>query len=210
MNETEYVFNLYKQYLVQLAFKEGRPISMPKTTTSLMIRTDIKFFYALSRKLQDKSLKNKKQVSVFMETARKSLTYFYISNVVTEFEDIYEKYKLVKEDSTREIVIKIKKAFAFLKEYCIINSINSYEGLLKGSPPIILKLWKSGKIDERVLVSLFDFESVKKKPWYRIYCVDLASKITSVHSEIRKNGDVFSVMESELVKFKESFLINKE
>lgn len=205
MNETDYSFEVYKQYLIQIANKESRPFRLPKTNISLLERTDQSFFFVLMKKLTSKGIKNKKQIAVFMESARKYLPTFHISDVVDNFESIWENYKAVKEDSVDEAKIKIKKAFEYLKEYSIINGIESYEDLLKGSPPVLLKLWKRGSVDERVLVSLFDFETVKRKPWYRIYCGDLVPKLKRINNEIKNSVDLVSLIETELVKFKGYF-----
>jgi len=208
MTDDQFAFTIYKQYLVQLASLEGRPFSLPKTNVTMLERSDSHFFYALTKKLKDKAITNTKQITVFMETARKTETDFHISDVVKNFQVIWDKYKLIKEDTTKETKNKIKKAFEFLTEYCIINDINRYEDLLKGSPPVLLKLWKRGSVDERVLISLFDFDKIKRKPWYRVYCGDLVPRIGRISKQIGNNVELSSFIEGELVKFKEIFLVN--
>jgi hypothetical protein len=204
MNEKEMTFELYKQYLVQIATKEGRPFRLPKNVSALDKRTDASFFYALQKKLEQNGVSDKRKIQLFMETACKKLSVFHISDILDGFEEVFNTFKNTKEDGLKEKKEKILKAFVYLKEYSIINNINTYEDLTKGSPPILLKLWKQGKLDDRVIVTLIDFNMMKKKPWYRIYCGALIPKIKNISDEIRNNVHLVSLIESELLKFKQA------
>jgi hypothetical protein len=205
MNETEILFHVYKQYLVQIASKEGRPFRLPTSITSLEKRTDAPFFYVLKDKLIKHGIKKYSDITRFFELAVKQLHTFHITDIIDNFNDLYEVYNKTKNDNTLEAKKnKIKKAFAFLTEYAIIKDINTYEDLLKGSPPILLKLWKQGKLDDRMIVTLIDFDKIKKKVWYRIYCGEIASKINRLKDEIGANVELVSTIENELLKLKQT------
>jgi hypothetical protein len=198
-------FDLYKSYLVKVAEKEGRPFRLPKTTKTLEGRSDYSFFVVLGKKLNDKDITTRKKIDKFLEVACNILESFHISDVVDSFERVQEEYKSIKEDTPRDTEKKIKVAFDKLINYCIINSVKDEQELLKGSPPIIMKLWKEGKLDERVLVSVFDIRKIKRKPWFRAYCGDLASRFSKLEKSINSNVHLSSFIEGELVRFKTIF-----
>jgi hypothetical protein len=199
------VFNLYKSYLVKVAQREGRPFRLPKNTKTLEERSDLSFFIVLEKKMKDKLIDHKKKYETFFEVASKELESFHISDIVTNFETLLPKYQDYKEDTLIETKRKIKVAFDNLTKYVIINNIESEDVLYKGSPPKIMKLWKEGAIDERVLVSMYDMSKVKSKPWFRVYCGELASKYKKLTTNINNNVNLSSFIEGELVKFKTIF-----
>lgn len=201
---SDILFDVYTQYLINMAIKEGRPFQVPKGLTTLEKRRDKSFFYVLENKFKKEGIKERYQISLFLEIARDMLVNFHISDVVTKFDEIKSVFFDHKEDTVDDKKKKIKIAFAFLQEYCIINNINKYENLLKGNPPVLLKLWKSKKIDERAIIVMFDLEKVKKKTWYRIYCNELITKSKKIQQELKTNIDLLSFIETELVKFKNS------
>jgi hypothetical protein len=198
-------FDLYKSYLVKIAEKEGRPFRLPKTSKTLEERSDFSFFIVLGKKLNEKDIKDRKKIDKFLAVACSTLEGFHVTDIVDSFERVLEEYKNVKEDTKIETEKKIKVAFDNLINHCIINSVKDERELLKGSPPTILKLWKEGKLDERVLVKIFDLKKIKSKPWFRAYCGDLASRFSKLEKNINSNVHLSSFIEGELVKFKTIF-----
>jgi hypothetical protein len=83
-----------------------------------------------------------------------------------------------------------------------MKNIKDVKELAKGSPPVILKIWKQGDLDERLLVYLYDLKKVKTKTWFRVYCGKLASDYKKIETNINSNVNLVSYIESELVKFK--------
>jgi hypothetical protein len=203
--ENKLLFESYKQYLVKIAEKEGRPFRLPKNLNSLEGRSDSSFFYVFSDKLRSKNIFEQRRIAVFLEVAYRQLQNFHITDIVQSFDELYEAFKNYKEDTQVEVQRKIKKAFDNLIEYCIINKVSSEGQLFEGSPPLILKLWKQGKLDERVLVMIYDLNKVKSKTWFRVYCGDLASRFNKVKKNINSNVHLSSFIEGELVKFKTIF-----
>lgn len=198
-------FDLYKSYLVKVAEREGRPFRLPKTSKTLEERSDFSFFVVLANKLKEKNIVDRKKMDKFLQVSCNTLEVFHVTDIVDSFERVYEEYKSVKEDTQIEIEKKIKVAFDNLINHCIINSVKDEQELLKGSPPTILKLWKEGRLDERVLVSIFDLGKIKSKPWFRAYCGDLASRYSKLEKNINSNVHLSSFIEGELVKFKTIF-----
>ena len=85
------------------------------------------------------------------------------------------------------------------KKVSIVNATEDvipYHGLLE--------IWKKGGIDDRVLIALFDLKKVERKPWYRIYCGELISKLKKIRTEMEQNVELVSYIESELLKFKQN------
>ena len=198
-------FQVYKQYLVQVAVKEGRPFAIPKSTETFEARTDKSFFYALCKMLKKDDV-DRSKLALFMETACNNMTYFHISNVVTDYEDLYKKFKMVKPKTKKDEYIAIKIAFDRIKEYAIINKLQM-EDLEKGSPPILLKLWKKwerentqGRIGDEVIVTLLDFNKLKKKSWYRIYCGGIIPRLKQIQDKLKNDVDLNSFIECELLK----------
>jgi hypothetical protein len=199
------VFILYKAYLVKVAEREGRPFRLPKNTKTLEERSDLSFFIVLEKKLKEKQVTQKKKIETFLEVSSKELESFHVTDIVDNFDRLYAKYKDYKEDTTVETQRKIKVAFDNLINYCIINNIESENDLKKGNPPTILKLWKEGGLDDRVLISIFDLSKIKSKPWFRVYCGELASKYKKLATNINNNIHLSSFIEGELVRFKTIF-----
>lgn len=200
-------FQVYKQYLVQVAIKEGRPFALPKTTDSFEKRTDKSFFYVLTKKLNNDGVKINR-LSQFMETACDKLSYFHITDVINNYDEIYEIFKNKKENTIEEERKSLKIAFDFLKEYVIIKGV-TLEDLKIGSPPVLLKLWKQGRLNDIIIVALLDFNKIKKKSWYRIYCGKIIPKLKTIESRLQNDVELNSFIECELVKIN-SFLKIKE
>lgn len=203
--ESKLLFESYKQYLIKIAEKEGRPFRLPKNTKTLENRSDYSFFIVFSDKLRSKKIFEQKRIAMFLEVAYKQLQSFHISDIVQSFDELYEAFKNYKEDTDLEVKRKIKLAFDNLIEYCMINKVSREDQLYEGSPPLILKLWKQGHLEERVLVMLYDLNKVKQKTWFRVYCGDLASRYSKVKKNINSNVHLFSFIESETVRFKTIF-----
>jgi hypothetical protein len=195
------ILSIYREYLVNVAERECRPFRLPKNTNSLEKRNDYPFFIVLEKKCREEGISSIQDIKNFMKIFNDKLPEFHISYIVSDFETMYEHYKKYKPDTDEKKKIKIKKAFDFLAEYCIINNINNYEDLFKGSPPTILKLWKGGKIDDRLVVKLFDLSRIKNKPWARAYCGTLLSRMLKIQAEIEE-GSLSSFIEYEQLKFK--------
>lgn len=201
MSSDKYLFCIYKQYLIFVANKQGRGFTLPKNDFTFQQRNDHRFFKVLGGKFKEKRVPLKK-INIFFEVAGEVLLDTHISDVVDSFDEIYAKYKSIKEDTVTETKRNIKKGFDNIVSYCIIKEITDYEVLLRGSPPPILRLWKEGKINEKVLLSLYDISKVSKKPWFMIYGGDLSRKAKKIIKDINKDVHLNSYIESEKVKIK--------
>ena len=190
-------FSVYKSYLVQLAKRSGRPFRIPESYQSLETRNDYKLFLCLSEKLHDSGL-TRRNLSKFFENADKIVLEFYVVNILKDYDEIIKIYNSVIEINDEDIKLKIIDSFNFLREYCHINNIKTYAELYEGNPPIILKLWKNKKIIEEILAVMFDFNNVKKKTWYRVYCGSVENNI----NKIRRNSRLLEFMNDELVRLK--------
>jgi hypothetical protein len=191
---------IYKEYLVKVASRECRPFRLPKNLNSLEKRNDYSFFLVLEKKLSENGIKSKYQITKFMTISDEYLQEFHISDIVLKFDEILEEYKNHKEETDEEYRLRIKKSFDKLAEYCIMNGINNIEDLNMGSPSVLLKLWKGGKIDDVVVIKLFDLSRISKKSWAKAYCGDLLNSFRKKQAEIQ-NGIHSSFLEHERVKF---------
>ena len=197
-------FTVYRHYLVKVAEKAGRPFRIPNNYETLQKRNDYELFVVLSEKFKNHGIEVEKSIKRFLSTASEMVSEFYIIDILKEFDTIREannKKPLVCE---HDILIDIKKSFEFLKEYCLLHNVKNLEELNSGAPPIILKLWKNHKIREEVLAVMFDFDSVKKKTWYRIYCGTLEKNINS----IRRDNRLSNFLNDELLKIKREIVLD--
>jgi hypothetical protein len=199
------VLDLYKAYLVNVAKKEGRPFRMPNDSSTLEERPDFKFFIVLDRMLKSKLINNNKKINKFIDFAYSKLDNFHVIDIVDNIERLSEEYKNIKEDTEVETKNKIKVAFDNLIKYVIINKIKDPIELEKGNPPEILKLWKKGELDERVLVKVYDLKKIKTKPWFRAYCGELASSYSKIEKNINNDVNISSLIEGELLRYKTIF-----
>jgi hypothetical protein len=205
MVSDRFVFTVYRFYLTQLAEREGRYFKIPKAFKTLEDRNDFSSFCVLAGKLQTNGITEHAALATFMECASTCMPHFYIINILTEFDTLLLNFKAFKRiEVTR--VDRIKKAFDSLKEYAILNNMKSMDEFKKGEPPILLKLWKGGHIDEATLVFLLDFESLKKKTWYIAYCGNLAGKVSKIKKDINSDVYIASTLEGELLKLKTVFI----
>ena len=190
------LLSIYQEYLVQVAERECRPFRLPKNTSSLEKRNDYSFFLVLEKKLADNDVETRPQLKRFMKIAGEEIGDFHISYVVDDFDKLLKTYKTKKVGTDEDEKVRIKKAFDFLAEFCIMNRINTIEELAIGSPPTILKLWKEGKIGELIVVKLFDLSQIRKKVWARAYCGELLSRMSKLKTEV-KTGRFSSFLEHE-------------
>lgn len=191
-------FTVYKIYLIQLAKRMGRPFCVPKEYKALMERNDYKLFMFLSDKLKNNGIYSEKQINKFFECAGEITLEYYVVDFLKDFDRIIELFKNKKEITQDERLLKIKKSFDYLKEYCLLNNVKDLNELCVGNPPIILKLWKNNKIMAEVLAVTFDCESIKKKTWYRIYCGNLQQNI----NKIRGDHGLSSILNNEVLNIK--------
>lgn len=205
MSVERFTFLVYKRYLVKLSDIEGRPFRLPKNTETFTQRNDKRFFDVLARRFKEDNIKETIKIDKFLRASEERLESFHISHIVTDYDDIKKTYESYKEESVSEKQKKIKKQFDFLIDYCIINKVKSEDDLKKGYPPMILKIWKEKKIDDIVLVSVFDLNSIKKKTWFKIYLGKLSNQFTKLLKDINTNVHLNSFIESELLRFKTVF-----
>jgi len=202
--ENRFLLLVYREYLIQVASREGRPFRLPTTTNTLRDRADYRMFAALAHRLEDKEIDSVKKIKKFMAVAeRVTVNSFHVSEIIGNFDNLLEHYRNEKEETVDDKKLVIKKAFDYLEEYCIMNEL-SYDDLFKGSPPVILKIWKEGNISDEVLLFMFDINIMKKKTWYKIYCGNLISKAKHVLESINSNVYLYSFMECEQLKLKNS------
>jgi len=167
-------------------------------------RDDFGFFAVLYKKLEDIDVCSFGRISTFFKVTEEVVKeYYHIKVIVRDFDEIAEKFKTYVVDGINETAIKIEKSFMFLAEYCLMNNI-VYKDLFIGSPPLILRKWKEGYVDEHVVVYLYDFNKIKKKTWYRIYCGKLANSQKKISESINNSVYLTSLMEDELLKLKSS------
>ena len=159
-------------------------------------RNDYAFFKVLEKKFDEEDIDSIPAIKRFMKVSQEKLPQFHVSNLVDDFEKLHIAYKETRIGSDEDERIKIKKAFDFLAEFAIMNSINTVEDLNKGSPPTILKLWKGGKIGELTVAKLFDLSQIRKKTWARAYCGKLLTNMNKLETEV-KTGRFSSFLEHE-------------
>ena len=201
MKEKDILYKVYDAYLREVAKIEKRGCRPPKSLEALYERNDCNFFYVLEKMLLRNKISNTSEIRMFMETANDNLLTFNMLEIVADFDKIIKKYnEFIKYNSTEEKIKRVKLTVAFLEEYVIINKLKSWDELRVGNPPLILKLWKEDKVDEIVLAKIFDFDLVKKKTWYKIYCKQISRKIKSIIDENNKNSLLMSTMDAELIK----------
>jgi len=204
MIDDDFLLSLYKEYLISLATREGRPFNLPKSILTLKERSDFILFITLSYNMKNHNITTDKKIKKFMEIAEKHVTdNFHVSNINKDFEDIIKKYTSKKDKTENDELLEIKKSFDFLEETCLIEKMK-YNDLFKGNPPPILKYWKEEKITDVVLLFMFDIEKMKKKTWFKIYCNDLIFKSKTILKNINTNVNLYSFLESEQLRLKNS------
>ena len=62
-------FDIYKEYLINVAKKEGRPFRLPKDESKFIERPDYTLFYGLMKELEKKDIKSLKDMKEFMSNA---------------------------------------------------------------------------------------------------------------------------------------------
>ena len=97
----------------------------------------------------------------------------------------------------------IKKSFETLTETCLLENIK-YEHINIGSPSLLLKLWKKGKVDKVTTVYLGDLKDYKQKPWLKIYAKDLIPCIKKINTKIVSNEKLSNVLKGETEKLKKN------
>lgn len=185
------VLELYKNYLIQKATQEGRPFRLPKNSNTLVDRKDYKLFLGLLKRLTDSEVEYR-SYKHFMRAAREHLQgEFYISSILEYYDVIYKEFSESKEDqSWCNLIKKIKNSFKKLEEYVIINNIRTVEEMNIGNPPIILKMWKEGKVEDIVLVYMLNLDALKRKSWFKVYCSGLYQNINKLKSMIAYNPEI--------------------
>ena len=157
-------FDIYKEYLINVAKKEGRPFRLPKDESKFIERPDYTLFYGLMKELEKKDIKSLKDMKEFMSNARWYLeNSFYIRHIVDNVEFIikYQQNNENKETMKFDSFAIIKKSFETLTETCLLENIK-YENINIGSPSLLLKLWKKGKVDKVTTVYLGDLKDYKQ------------------------------------------------
>ena len=82
----------------------------------------------------------------------------------------------------------IRKSLNNLEDYCILNNVKSFNALLEGNPPTLVKLWRNDIIDDNIFVYLIDIEEFMKKKWFKIYCSSLTRyKVDKIKQRILDN-----------------------
>jgi len=199
--ESNFPFVVYKKYLVQVARKENRAFRLPKTNHKFLERNDYKLFVRLATVLYENGIITQGRVDAFLEYSRTQLEDFHVTDILADVNNLIKLFKKIKQETTGDLQNKVRKSFDNLKEFIILKHINNYEELNKGQPPLILKLWKEGLIIEEVIACIYDFDAIKKRPWARLYCGDIISRVPKIRDKM-KQVDLISNVESELLKVK--------
>lgn len=201
MIDSKEILDLYKDYLVQKAFQDGRPFRLPKTDKTLIQRTDYKLFVGLKKELNESGVTNKPEQTRFMETARAHLRgEFYIGNVLEYYNAIYKEYMDTREPDWEETLKEIKSGYKTIEEYAIMNNKRTIESMNIGSPSPLLKMWKSSKVNDLLLVYVIDINTIRSKAWAKVYCGALLQRLSKLKSITVHNTEVKQALEKGLVK----------
>jgi hypothetical protein len=198
------LLEIYKQYLVQMAYQEGRPFRLPKTDATLLKRTDYRLFRGLQKELNSEEIE-KREINKFMETARRHLKgELYIGSILQYFDAILKEYKSSKEPQWSELLGQIKSGFTTIEEYAIMNNKRTIASMNIGNPSPLLKMWKSGKVCDALLVYIIDINTIRNKGWFKVYCGSLNQNLSKVKSIIQYNEEVKYELEKGLVRLNKS------
>jgi hypothetical protein len=205
MIDSKAILEIYKEYLIQKAFQDGRPFRLPKSDATLLKRTDYKLFCGLHKALQTSKITKKREQKIFMETARLHLkSEFYIGEILQYFDAIHAEYLDTKEPDWSELYKEIKNGYKKIEEYAIINDKRTIESMNIGNPSPLLKMWKSRKVCDVLLVYVIDINTIRNKAWFKVYCGSLNQSLSKIKSIIAHNEEVKHELEKGLVKLNAS------
>jgi hypothetical protein len=197
------VFDFYRDYL---SVKGFRP---PRDEASFESRNDKKFFYKLYFLLIDKKeSKQKRKVFLNYVNSKHSFDYNPI-NLLMNFETFYDEYKRNTFENELEYLNFINNSFKFIKKFINETGMSPDTYFNVGNPPIALKHYKEGLVDEAIIAYGCDIIKLRKKPWFKIYVNDLKNKLTSIKKRVQYSSDLYKLIENNFNDIFEHEFISK-
>lgn len=184
------LLTLYSEYLITLAKVNSRPFRLPQNLNSLKAKNyEYMMFINLKRLLEKNNITQRETIRKFMESSSYYLDKgsFFVSNIVESYDEIIKVFDK-KDILTTLDKESIRKSLNNLEDYCILNNVKSFNALLEGNPPTLVKLWRNDIIDDNIFVYLIDIEEFMKKKWFKIYCSSLTRyKVDKIKQRILDN-----------------------
>jgi hypothetical protein len=209
MGNDDAYLRFYKEYLVGLAYINGRPFKLPTTLNNLKTKSpgEYKLLKFLVKKLAQNHITEKRTYIKFIEVC--SIMYnentFHLRTFIDDIDKLLHKFKHY-DNMFKEEGDLIEKSFSEIEEYCIINEITDKEDLMLGHPPPIVKLWKQKKIDDYTFAFVFDVATIQKQRWAKIYLGKYNSmKQRCMKQFVFDSAHLNTIMDNSLAKFNRLF-----
>lgn len=185
------VFRFFSDYFATRGYRR------PKSAEMLDKRNDKKFFYKLYQFLVDGEKENSRGRKAFLQ-----YVYFHEQDkynsvdLVTHFEELYASYKSHSYSNEMAYLARIYNSFKFIDKFCEQSGITDAKSYFEiGSPPIALKHYKEGKVDEAIVCFGCDVDVLKKKIWFKIYVGELKRKLGMIKTRIKYSPKIISMLQ---------------
>lgn len=189
------VYNCVLKHMGQL---EGRGYKKVSSFDNVTKSVYFKLVFALTHRLLGEKI----------DTYREIDNFFYKGRLYgkEDFEPslLLSNFDLIKElDYKEETIHSIYRGISnsidvivkILDEDCL-----EYSDLLKGKPPLIMKLWKFGKIDVYTMLVIVDYMKIQKESWFKLACGAKKSDVSQAIHKIKKDTSILDIVESFLEK----------
>jgi hypothetical protein len=198
------VFKFYADYLATQGYRR------PKTPDSFLKRNDKKFFYKLFHQLKADNNEQKKGRSAFLHFVFTNMPEYYTCiEMVTRFEAIYEKYK--KQTYTNDLAYlkRLYDSFQYIKKYMEDVSMSDPRHYFDmGNPPLAIKHYKEGFVDDAIVIFGCDIKALKKKPWFTIYVGELKNKLPNLKTRLQYSPKVKKLIQDAFNKLYEGEFVS--
>jgi len=165
----------FKMYLIYLKVK-GKYLNEfcgKGSVQSFSRRRDKTMFYRLTVYLMKSGISTESNWEDFFIANSKFFGHLYLYELVSKVAvDNYRKYRK-KQGTVKKYINTLKKELTEIENFVIIHNMKWNEFLNVGTPPIIIKLYKKGKIDDAIVVASGIVSSLKRNKFYKFYVPEL-------------------------------------
>ncbi len=189
---------VYNCLLKHQACLQGRGYRKVSTFEKVTKSVYFKLIYSLTHKCLKDGYTTYKEIDEFFYKGRiYSKEDFEPSSLVSNFDLIKElKYE---EDTIESIYKYIYNDVENITNLLEENELD-YEDLLKGKPPLIMNMWKHGSISVYTMLSILDYNKVKKQAWFKLSCGNKKSDIQLGYTTLKTNPQIIEICKEILTK----------
>ena len=161
---------------------------------------DKAFYFRLYQTLSDSGLNRSRRKEFLRYVKTHHDDKYTVESMVNYYDELKTEFKNKTDETVFDYKNRLYKSFSHIDGHLFRTDQTLLDYIQDGKPSTLMKHYKEGKVDEAVLLYIYDISTIKKERWFQIYASDLIKKISIVRERLKFRPELKEYIHTEACK----------